>query len=114
MKSTALVYSFAGVAEANYLNPVLPGFHPDPSCIHVDDVFFCVTVTFTWFPGVPVYTSTDLRHWKLDSHVVNRREQLPQLDNAPTSQDGLFASTIRHHNNTFYLCNNYFRVYYFL
>ncbi|KAG7047173.1 xylosidase : arabinofuranosidase [Colletotrichum scovillei] len=107
MKLIALVYSFAAVAEANFFNPILSGFHPDPSCIHVDNAFFCVTSTFTWSPGVPVYTSTDLRHWTLVSHVLNRREQLPQLENAPTGQDGLFASTIRHHNNTFYVTTTF-------
>ncbi|KAK1622059.1 glycosyl hydrolase [Colletotrichum phormii] len=103
MRLTGFVFFLVAIAEANYYNPILPGFHPDPSCIHVDDAFFCVTSTFTWFPGVPVYTSTDLSHWKLASHVLNRCEQLPQLENAPTGQDGLFASTIRHHNETFYV-----------
>ncbi|KAK0372429.1 beta-xylosidase [Colletotrichum limetticola] len=107
MKIIALVYLLVAVVEASYFNPVLSGFHPDPSCIHVDETFFCVTSTFTWFPGVPVYSSTDLRHWTLASHVLNRREQLPQLENAPTGQDGLFASTIRHHNKTFYVTTTF-------
>ncbi|KAK1656946.1 hypothetical protein BDP55DRAFT_510028, partial [Colletotrichum godetiae] len=53
-------FFLVAIAEANYYNPILPGFHPDPSCIHVDDAFFCVASTSTWFTGVPVYRSTDI------------------------------------------------------
>ena len=36
-------------------NPVLPGFHPDPSICRVGDEFFVVTSTFEYFPGLPVH-----------------------------------------------------------
>lgn len=107
MRCLALVPLLAAAAAAEYFNPIFTGFNPDPSCIYVDETFFCVTSTFTWFPGVPVYASKDLQSWKLASHVLNRREQVPQLANAPTGQDGLYASTIRHHNGTFYVTTTY-------
>ncbi|OMP87539.1 Xylosidase/arabinosidase [Diplodia seriata] len=100
----------AGASSAtntsHYTNPILPGFHPDPSCIYVeelDQTFFCATSTFTAFPGIPIHASKDLMNWKLASNVLNRREQLPSFANAPTGQDGIFAPTLRHHNGTFYL-----------
>ncbi|KAF9869189.1 xylosidase arabinofuranosidase [Colletotrichum karsti] len=107
MTAFAFLWLLAVGTTASYFNPILPGFHPDPSCIYVEDTFFCVTSTFTWFPGVPFYASKDLRHWELISSVLNRREQLPQFADAPTGQDGLFASTIRHHNGTFYVTTTY-------
>ncbi|KAK2774605.1 xylosidase arabinofuranosidase [Colletotrichum kahawae] len=107
MNGFAFLWLLAVGVTATYLNPILPGFHPDPCCIFVDGTFFCVTSTFTWFPGVPVYASKDLRRWKLVSSVLNRREQLPQFASAPTGQDGLFASTIRHNNGTFYVTTTY-------
>ncbi|KAF6821109.1 xylosidase arabinofuranosidase [Colletotrichum plurivorum] len=109
MRSLTLVSLLAAAAPAaaEYFNPILPGFNPDPSCINVNETFFCVTSTFTWLPGVPVYASKHLRSWTLASHVLNRREQLPQFASAPTGQDGLYASTIRHHNGTFYVTTTY-------
>ncbi|KAF2135253.1 glycoside hydrolase family 43 protein, partial [Aplosporella prunicola CBS 121167] len=90
----------------SYTNPILPGFHPDPSCVYVeelDQTFFCATSTFTMFPGIPIHASKDLVNWKLASNVLNRREQVPSFASAPTGQDGIFAPTLRYYNGTFYL-----------
>lgn len=49
-------------------NPILPGFHPDPSCIFLptwDDTFFCASSSFNAFPGIPIHASQDLQNWKL-------------------------------------------------
>ena len=44
-------------------NPILPGFHPDPSICRVGDDFYLATSTFEWFPGVAIHHSRDLVHW---------------------------------------------------
>jgi beta-xylosidase len=46
--------------SSTWFNPVLPGWHSDPSCTVVGDTFFCATSTFIAFPGLPVYASKDL------------------------------------------------------
>lgn len=46
-------------------NPILPGFHPDPSIIRVGDDYYLATSTFEWFPGVGIYHSKDLQNWEL-------------------------------------------------
>ena len=46
-----------------YKNPVLPGFHADPSVCRVGDDFYLVNSTFQYFPGVPVFHSKDLVNW---------------------------------------------------
>lgn len=54
--------------SSTYYNPILPGFHPDPSCIFVpewDDTFFCASSSFNAFPGIPLHASKDLQNWKL-------------------------------------------------
>jgi len=69
-------------SNSTILNPILPGFHPDPSCIYVpewDQTFFCASSSFNAFPGIPIHASKDLQNWKLIGHVLNRREQLPRL-----------------------------------
>lgn len=58
----------AGAENSTFNNPILPGFHPDPSCIFVpewDDTFFCASSSFNAFPGIPIHASKDLQNWKL-------------------------------------------------
>ena len=41
--------------NSTYLNPILPGFHPDPSCVFVpelDNTYFCASSSFLVFPGI--------------------------------------------------------------
>lgn len=82
-------------------NPVLPGFHPDPSICRVGDEFFVVTSTFEYFPGLPVHRSRDLVSWELVGHAVHREEQLDLSTVAASG--GLFAPTIRHHDGRFHV-----------
>ena len=84
-----------------YTNPVLTGFHPDPSICRVGGDFYLVTSSFEYFPGVPLFHSTDLVHWRQLGHVLTRPSQLDLLG-APAS-GGLFAPTIRHHDGRFYV-----------
>jgi alpha-N-arabinofuranosidase len=85
----------------SYRNPVLPGFHPDPSVVRVGDWFYLVNSSFEMFPGVPIYRSGDLVHWEAVGHVLARDAQLP-LGNAGPS-GGIFAPTIRYHAGTYYV-----------
>jgi xylan 1,4-beta-xylosidase len=84
-----------------FRNPILPGSHPDPSICRVGPDFYLVTSTFEWFPGLPVFHSRDLVHWRPLGHVLDRPEQLP-LDGIRPS-GGLYAPTIRYHDGTFYV-----------
>jgi alpha-N-arabinofuranosidase len=85
---------------AQLSNPVLPGSHPDPSVCRVGPDYYLVTSTFEYFPGLPIYHSRDLVHWRLLGHVLDRPSQLP-LQGVPAS-GGLYAPTIRHHDGVFY------------
>ncbi|MCC5847496.1 MAG: glycoside hydrolase family 43 protein [Verrucomicrobia bacterium] len=82
-------------------NPILPGFHPDPTLCRVGADFYLCTSTFEYFPGLPVYHSRDLQNWTLIGHGLHRPEQ---LDYRKTGcSEGIFAPTLRHHAGTFYL-----------
>ncbi|PVI06178.1 glycoside hydrolase family 43 protein [Periconia macrospinosa] len=94
--------------NSTFLNPVLPGWHSDPSCIHLNGTFFCVTSTFISFPGLPVYASKDLVDYKLISHAWNRESQLPGYSYATKGQqEGMYAATIRYHEGVFYVICEY-------
>ncbi|KAK0388975.1 hypothetical protein NLU13_2552 [Sarocladium strictum] len=95
-------------ANSTFLNPVLPGWHSDPSCTRVDDTYYCATSTFIAFPGLPVYASKDLINWRLASHAWSRDSQLPGVSwNTWGQQDGMFAPTLRHHDGEFFLICEY-------
>lgn len=53
----------------NYRNPVISGFHPDPSVCRVGEDYFLVTSSFEYFPGVPLFHSKDLVNWEQIGHV---------------------------------------------
>jgi xylan 1,4-beta-xylosidase len=82
-------------------NPILAGFYPDPSICKVGQDYYLVNSTFAYFPGIPVFHSRDLVHWKLISHVLDRPEQL-NLDKQGVSR-GLFAPAIRYSKGVFYV-----------
>lgn len=45
------------------VNPIIPGFAPDPSIVRVNDTYYLVTSTFQFFPGLPIFESKDLVSW---------------------------------------------------
>jgi len=57
-------------------NPILAGFNPDPSICRRGDDFYLATSSFQWWPGVPIYHSRDLKHWRLVSYGLTRTSQL--------------------------------------
>ncbi|MFI0731397.1 glycoside hydrolase family 43 protein [Streptomyces sp. NPDC021225] len=82
-------------------NPVLPGFHPDPSIVRVGADYFLATSTFEWFPGVPVHRSTDLVHWEPAGHILDRADLL-DLRGIPDSA-GVWAPSLSYHDGRFWL-----------
>ncbi|WP_151737543.1 glycoside hydrolase family 43 protein ['Paenibacillus yunnanensis' Narsing Rao et al. 2020] len=84
-----------------YSNPVISGFHPDPSVCRVGDDYFLVTSSFEYFPGVPLFHSKDLVNWQQLGHVLTRTSQL-NLRKAGSS-GGIYAPTIRYHGGVFYM-----------
>ena len=54
-------------------NPVIPGFHPDPSVCRVGEDYYLVTSSFEYYPGVPLFHSRDLVHWRQIGHCLGQR-----------------------------------------
>ncbi|MDR2125787.1 MAG: family 43 glycosylhydrolase [Prevotellaceae bacterium] len=98
--------TFASVDSVKeYQNPVLSGFYPDPSICRKGNDYYLVTSSFAYYPGIPIFHSTDLVNWVQLGHVLNRPSQL-QLDGIRLD-GGVYAPTIRYnpYNDTFYLIN---------
>lgn len=82
-------------------NPVLRGFHPDPSIIRVGEDYYIAVSTFEWFPGVLIYHSRDLDHWEFVTAPLNRVSQL-DLRGIPNSC-GIFAPCLSYSDGIYYL-----------
>lgn len=87
--------------EVELHNPILPGFHPDPSVVTVGADYYLINSSFHYFPGVPLYHSRDLQNWVQIGNVLDRPSQLP-LEQSNASL-GIYAPTIRYHDGTFYM-----------
>lgn len=84
-----------------YQNPVIPGFHPDPSVCRVGEDFYLVNSSFQYFPGVPLFHSKDLVHWEQIGHCLTRPSQLPLHE--ASAWGGIYAPTIRYNDGIFYM-----------
>ena len=60
------------VSAQEYRNPVIPGYHPDPSVCRVGDTFYLVNSSFQYFPGVPLFQSKDLVHWQQIGNMMKK------------------------------------------
>lgn len=85
----------------NYQNPVIRGFHPDPSICRVGDDFYLVTSSFEYFPAIPVFHSRDLANWEQIGNCISFENTL-DLTGA-TESGGVWAPTIRYWEGTFYV-----------
>ncbi len=90
------------ISLIQYQNPIIPGFHPDPSVCRVEDDYYLVCSSFEYFPGIPVFHSKDLIHWEPIGHCITRNTQLRYAKGSPNC-GGIFAPTIRYHNGIFYV-----------
>ena len=84
-----------------YINPVIPGFYPDPSVERVGEDYYLVNSSFQFFPGVPLWHSRDLIHWEQLGNVLDRSVMIPL--NGSTNVSGIYAPTIRFHEGRFYM-----------
>jgi xylan 1,4-beta-xylosidase len=83
------------------VNPILTGFYPDPSVVRVGTDYYLVNSTFSYFPGIPVFHSKDLKNWKQIGHVIDRATQLDFMGEKLTR--GLFAPAISYRKGTYYV-----------
>ncbi|WP_155059510.1 glycoside hydrolase family 43 protein [Streptomyces blattellae] len=81
-------------------NPLIPGFHPDPSICRVGDDYYIAVSSFEYLPGIPLFHSRDLSDWTLIGHVAERPGQL-DVGQVPT-MGGAWAPTLRHHDGRFW------------
>jgi alpha-N-arabinofuranosidase len=86
-----------------FLNPVVAGFHPDPTVCRVGEDYYLVNSAFNYFPSLPIFHSKDLVNWTQIGNVLDRPSQFPMRGGA--MDRGTYAPTIRYNKGTFYVVN---------
>lgn len=91
-------------------NPILRGFHPDPSIIRVGEDYYIATSTFEWWPGIRLHHSKDLKKWELIEYPLRSSEQL-DLRGVGASW-GIWAPCLTYDKGTFYLVYTVVKAFY--
>lgn len=82
-------------------NPILPGFHPDPSILRVGHDYYIANSTFEWYPGVQIHHSRDLANWELVARPLSRKAQLDMRGDPDSC--GVWAPCLTHDGQQFWL-----------
>ena len=69
-----LVVGASAHAQSTYVNPVIPGDHPDPTLTRVGDDYYTTGSSFNVTPKI--YHSTDLVHWRVIAQPVSAAWEL--------------------------------------
>ena len=76
-----------------YQNPIIPGFHPDPSICRVEDDYYLVTSSFEFFPCIPLFHSKNLIDWEQIGYCISNSNYIPLMKGNPNAS-GIYAPTI--------------------
>lgn len=90
-----------GVFATTIINPILPGFHPDPSILRVGEDYYMATSTFEWSPGVLLHHSRDLVHWRPLGGVLNENRLLDLTGHRDGA--GVWAPCLSYRDGVFHL-----------
>lgn len=96
---TGVLLLAAGVraqSVTTYVNPVIPGDHPDPTLTKIGDDFYTSGSSFNVTPRI--YHSTDLVHWEVISQPVSA--SWPLYGDAPGG--GIWGGHMVHHDGLYW------------
>jgi len=82
-------------------NPVLSGFHPDPSIMRLDDTYYIATSTFEWYPGVEIHASKDMVCWEKVPSPLSEKRLLDMAGEDASA--GIWAPCLSWHDGLFWL-----------
>lgn len=86
---------------STYINPVLPGDHPDPTLLRVGEDFYHCGSSFHFNPYLPVYHSKDLVHWEIISRVVPPAVAASFVADRPSG--GIWQGAITHFYDSYWV-----------
>jgi beta-xylosidase len=81
--------------DTTIIHPVIPGDFADPSVIRVGDTYYATGTSSEWAPHYPLFTSTDLIHWKQLGYIF------PKTPSWASSS--FWAPELFYYNDTYYV-----------
>ncbi|MCY1139222.1 glycoside hydrolase family 43 protein [Actinoplanes sp. Pm04-4] len=93
--------SGATTASRGIRNPVLTGFHPDPSILRVGSDYYIATSTFEWYPGVRIHHSVNLVDWTPLGGALNEKRLLDLTGTGDSN--GVWAPNLTYAHGEFHL-----------
>jgi xylan 1,4-beta-xylosidase len=87
--------------SAQYRNPVVAGFAPDPSIVRVHDDYYLINSSFAFYPGIPIFHSRDLVNWEQIGNAIDRPGQF-DFSGLGIAR-AIFAPTLRWRDGSFYI-----------
>jgi beta-xylosidase len=90
------------LGNGTYKNPVLYADYSDPDVVRNGNDYYLTSSSFNCTPGLPILHSNDLVNWQIIGHVFDQQTPL-NIYNAPIPANGVWAPSIRVHNDTFYI-----------
>ena len=88
--------------NGNYKNPIIHADYSDPDAIRVGNDFYMISSSFESVPGLPILHSKDLVNWTIIGHALLRQPPYEHFSK-PQHGNGVWAPSIRYHNNEFYI-----------
>jgi len=88
--------------DGTYKNPIINADYSDPDAIRVGDNFYLISSSFEDVPGLPILQSKDLVNWTIIGHALKRQPPFEHFS-IPRHGEGVWAPSIRYHNNEFYI-----------
>lgn len=84
----------------NYQNPIIKSDYSDPDVIRVNDSYYMIASSFNHTPCLPILKSENLVDWKIVNYIWDK---LPfDTYDKVMHGCGVWAPSIREHNNKFY------------
>ena len=103
---SCLQFQTVNSQEKSAHNPIIFADVPDMSMIRVDDTYYMSSTTMHMNPGVHIMKTKDLVNWEIVSYTYDTLGDMDELNivNGKSCYGrGTWASSIRYHNNTFYV-----------
>lgn len=88
-------------------NPIIWADVPDVDPIRVGSSYYMVSTSMHSMPGCPIMKSNDLKHWETAGYVYDSFEDNDahnMMNGSNIYGQGSWAASLRHHNDTFYVC----------
>lgn len=87
--------------DGTYKNPVIYADYSDPDIIRLGDDYYMTASSFSCIPGLPILHSRDMVNWTIIGHALQKYPD--DHFSKPQHGNGVWAPSIRYHNNYFYI-----------